>query len=269
MDLRIRGKELYLRGPEVLIEDHGFVTPCWIWQGSKDENGYGRLTRRVNGQRTTLAHRWLYEQQIGPIPPRHHLHHMCTRPSCVRPDHLKPLLQPHHNRLSTKLTAEDVAYIRLSHETLEQLASRFGVCGTTVYNARAGNTFGARKDKRPDYLRQNSARKIPVDKIRAVRMDHSSTIEVAERLGVARGTINQIRRGKIGGSLRGDEREAHDRRKAVSRSRPWNKGRSLTADQVRHVRTSDASLRTLAKELGVNVGTLSQVRSGRTYRDVT
>lgn len=38
---------------------------CWLWTGGTSTNGYGRFS--VNG-RMVNAHRWAYEECVGPIP---------------------------------------------------------------------------------------------------------------------------------------------------------------------------------------------------------
>jgi hypothetical protein len=60
---------------------------CWVWIGSIDRHGYGRLTREPS----TLAHRIVYEELIGPIPEGLTLDHLCRNRKCVRPDHLEPV----------------------------------------------------------------------------------------------------------------------------------------------------------------------------------
>lgn len=64
------------------------VDECWIWIGSKSSLGYGHFTI---GKKLFLAHRWLYEVLIGPIPEGLTLDHLCRQPSCVRPGHLEPV----------------------------------------------------------------------------------------------------------------------------------------------------------------------------------
>lgn len=60
---------------------------CWLWMASTWLGGYGRFW--IDG-RTVLAHRWSYEQHIGPIG-RKQLDHLCRVRNCVRPDHLEPV----------------------------------------------------------------------------------------------------------------------------------------------------------------------------------
>lgn len=63
---------------------------CVIFSGSKNEQGYGRLT--MNG-RGMGAHRYAYEQARGPIPPGLVIDHLCRNPACVNPDHLEAVTQ--------------------------------------------------------------------------------------------------------------------------------------------------------------------------------
>lgn len=70
------------------VEDRGFSTPCWIWARAKYKTGYGALRRRGKSLR---AHRWMYEQTVGPIPEGKHLDHLCCVRACVNPEHLEPV----------------------------------------------------------------------------------------------------------------------------------------------------------------------------------
>ncbi len=63
-------------------------TGCWLWIGSTNTRGYGRIY--VNGK-TRPAHRLCYELLRGSIPPGLHLDHLCRVPCCVNPAHLEPV----------------------------------------------------------------------------------------------------------------------------------------------------------------------------------
>lgn len=60
---------------------------CWLWTGSKDENGYGRLGS-WGGPTRLRAYRLAYEMEYGPIPAGMVMLHSCDVPACVRPSHL-------------------------------------------------------------------------------------------------------------------------------------------------------------------------------------
>jgi hypothetical protein len=63
---------------------------CWVWMGSSDIRGYGRIARRHHGKRLSVqAHRYAYELHYGPIPDRLEIDHLCRVLSCVNPAHLE------------------------------------------------------------------------------------------------------------------------------------------------------------------------------------
>lgn len=61
---------------------------CWLWIGSCDRGGYGKIL--VDGKQR-LAHRFAYEQYIGPIPDGLPLDHLCRVRPCVNPWHTEPV----------------------------------------------------------------------------------------------------------------------------------------------------------------------------------
>lgn len=60
---------------------------CWEWTGQR-KNGYGIVDL---GPRQTFAHRYAYEQLVGPIPAGKELDHLCRNTICVNPDHNEPV----------------------------------------------------------------------------------------------------------------------------------------------------------------------------------
>lgn len=75
------------------------IADCWEWTGSLNPGGYAQLrftdTRYPIGDKrryTVLpAHRFLYEQLVGPIRKDWHLDHLCRNKPCCNPDHLEPV----------------------------------------------------------------------------------------------------------------------------------------------------------------------------------
>lgn len=55
--------------------------PCMEWEGSRRPDGYGRVGNK-------LAHRLVYMELNGPIPPEVKVRHTCDNPPCYEPTHL-------------------------------------------------------------------------------------------------------------------------------------------------------------------------------------
>lgn len=77
---------------------------CWVWSGSTSREGYGRITRKVEGKKKFYAaHRVAYFLVRGDIPEGLELDHTCHNGTgcpggpdcphrrCVNPDHLEPV----------------------------------------------------------------------------------------------------------------------------------------------------------------------------------
>lgn len=61
---------------------------CWEWTANKDKDGYGKFR---DGDKHYRAHRFVYEQMVGPIPDGLVIDHLCKNTSCVNPDHIEPV----------------------------------------------------------------------------------------------------------------------------------------------------------------------------------
>lgn len=60
---------------------------CWLWLGSIDRCGYGKMCNRRD--RESLAHRNSYRAFVGPIPQGLEIDHLCKVRCCVNPLHLQ------------------------------------------------------------------------------------------------------------------------------------------------------------------------------------
>lgn len=61
---------------------------CWQWTARKRSKGYPYGFLQVGKVGNYYAHRFSYEQFVGPIPDGSVVRHFCGNHSCVRPDHL-------------------------------------------------------------------------------------------------------------------------------------------------------------------------------------
>ena len=126
------------------VEDRGYETPCWIWIGSTNGIGYGRLERR---RKQVYAHRFMWERRHGPIPPGLQMDHLCRITLCVNPDHLEAVSQAENLRRGdgTRLSEWQVRAMRRAREevglTTHQLAEAFGVAEQTIQAVLSGRTW--------------------------------------------------------------------------------------------------------------------------------
>lgn len=96
-------------GSKYTVDESG----CWIWTGSRDRHGYGRLMMHRNGKwQPEPAYRVAHELFKGPIPKGYHVDHLCRVPSCVNPDHLEAV------------TPRENTVVRSSKSPMAQLARR-------------------------------------------------------------------------------------------------------------------------------------------------
>lgn len=144
--------------------DKGGPNGCWLWNGFRDNRGYGRF-------HGTRSHRVSWQLLRGPIPEGMDICHHCDNPPCCNPDHLfvgthaenmadyakKGLWKPrpvprgdaHHTRRHpelvkrgalngmAKLSEDSVREIRrvfaLGGKSKVALAAEFGVTRTLIY----------------------------------------------------------------------------------------------------------------------------------------
>ena len=124
----------------VVVDDND----CWIWQGSKDNHGYGMAVGYKHAK-IDKAHRVSYRMFVEEIPAGKSICHTCDVRACVNPDHLycgtardNARDAKERGRLTgsrKRLTAEQKKQMALLHTegiTKQEIAETFGVSQMTV-----------------------------------------------------------------------------------------------------------------------------------------
>jgi hypothetical protein len=65
------------------------ITGCLVWTLALSPKGYARFNP-VRGK-TVHAHRYAYEQLVGPIPDGYDIDHLCRNRGCINVKHLEPV----------------------------------------------------------------------------------------------------------------------------------------------------------------------------------
>lgn len=120
-------------------ENAGGPGECWVWIGSRSPAGYGALSY---GKRVQAAHRVAWERANGAIPLGLCVLHKCDNPPCVNPSHLflgtradniaDCIKKGRFFKPRVRLNDDAVRHIRISTETQEELAKKYGVAIPTI-----------------------------------------------------------------------------------------------------------------------------------------
>lgn len=138
-----------------LSEKSWLPDECAVWPFAKNGAGYGVL--RIKTHRNRIVSNYVCSLHYGPAPDGAECAHSCNNPSCINPLHLRWATRKenchdiadsgHAHRGNehhfSKLSAEDVNYIRATAETMtnKSLASKFGISSAYVSRIRSKKTW--------------------------------------------------------------------------------------------------------------------------------
>lgn len=97
---------------KITVTDAGYKSPCWLWPVRANSYGTFHLSNPTHAIR---AHRWAYEQFIGPVPDGLVIDHLCRNPSCVNPAHLEAVTQKVNLLRGNTLQAQNTAKTHCIH----------------------------------------------------------------------------------------------------------------------------------------------------------
>lgn len=168
------------------------TSSCWLWTGSVDKGGYGRIWS-IQSNTRLRTHRYSWELHNGPIPEGAQVLHNCPdgdNPACVNPNHLflgsnndnvaDMMKKGRHGSGAIPLTKEQVAAVRQLRSTgmtSKQISERLSI---REWHARKYMAdvprYGA------DFLQRGIA-------LRKARM---TMREVAEELDISKETLTKL-----------------------------------------------------------------------------
>lgn len=140
------------------------TSDCWIWEGFKDHEGYGRLqTDWAKELKTPFAHRISYHLFREPFLPSSRdkvIMHLCDNPSCVNPDHLQTATQTENikdrdvkgrqkskrgeeNGYSkfTMQQVQDIRTLRIQGKQIKQIVEQYKCERHTIADILTGKTY--------------------------------------------------------------------------------------------------------------------------------
>lgn len=129
-------------GPEYLIENRGYKTPCWVWQRHINHNGYGMMRDETRTGKLRSAHKTYYERKYGAVPAGKQLDHLCRLRRCVNPDHLEPVVFPVNvaRGASCTISTETILYVKSLLGLMSQMgiAKSCGISQSAVSDIKLG-----------------------------------------------------------------------------------------------------------------------------------
>ncbi len=209
---------------------------CWPFMGSRIKKGYGHLGAGGRGGGMVYAHRVVFEDEYGPIPPGMSVCHTCDFPPCTNPEHLFIGTQADNIRDAVEkgrmLIGEDNPMTKLSASKVLEIRRRYAAGGVFQW-------------------------------------------QIAEEFGVTQPTISEIIHCKNWNYL-GSEIQRIQRWKPIGETNPSAKLTEFQVCRIRtmwsmrqHGGDTGAIKSQLAEEFGVSMVTISRIVHRKTWKHIT
>lgn len=247
----------------------GLPDECWPWQGARNSDGYGNLTRDGKNKK---AHRLVLEWKLGrPIAPGKCACHSCDNPPCCNPSHI---WEGTHRENMLDGHAKDRVHTVI--QTPESLAKQRA-------NTPRGDRNHMKKREYREAFRgsKNGNSKLTeaqVEEIRRLRSEGKLLREIAPQFGISLVLVSYICRGTVWVADGIEQRRAKPKRpgtapKPLDRPKKGPRGEEsgmskLSAAQVAEIRALYAAggitQAAIARRFGVSQGNISWIVTGQT-----
>lgn len=170
---------------------------CWMWQGSISPEGYARIGGKY-------VHRIVCEWAHGPIPEGHEVDHLCRVRACVNPEHLEAVT--HQTNMLRGMSPSAITIRTDRCKNGHPFSANAGpkgdgryckVCRRELqqeqYRRQEWPSMVAKKRGKGTYRRSTPEQ---VAEIRRLAADGVPQVEISQRVGLSRGTVNDILQGR-------------------------------------------------------------------------
>lgn len=123
------------------------TTSCWLWNGPKNQNGYGKVSLWKPKRTTIAAHKFLFQKINGELPKGMELDHLCRIRHCVNPDHLEIVTHRENTLRGISMVAVNAkkTHCKYGHEFTKKNTKICKSRGTIERNCKTCHAINSKK----------------------------------------------------------------------------------------------------------------------------